>query len=359
MLSCYASSPLHSLEPLKDGWTDFHQEPLIPGISLKRPLSKEGDETLYQAWERYNDLLYKCPTYDINSHQKLNIFYNGMGSMNGQLLDSQGPIPGMIPAQALTKIQTMAGHSQKWHDGSTSRNVDNSSNPKGISTIVNKLDSLGRDIKKLKENVNFIQVGYQICGGAHLDKECPLNEEVKSIEAVKYGEFGPSQPFGNGAKFRVGPPGYYTRINNHPPFGEKNPSLEELMNKHLEESSRKRAEMEEWLKINNFLFPSDFMVMDMLNTRNETMILGRPFLVTIHARIDVFNKEISLGIGQDRVVFNMNNKTHNFNTPIGEIYMIKSTFDNEYTSHTSSDPSSRFEKTNDFAYVNIYCNELS
>ncbi|GJY56646.1 hypothetical protein Tco_0455761 [Tanacetum coccineum] len=104
------------------------------------------------------------------------------------------------------------------------------------------------------------------------------------------------------------------------------------------------------------LFPSDFMVMDMLNTRNETMILGRPFLVTIHARIDVFNKEISLGIGQDRVVFNMNNKTHNFNTPIGEIYMIKSTFDNEYTSHTSSDPSSRFEKTNDLHNENNYCN---
>nr|GEU93148.1 hypothetical protein [Tanacetum cinerariifolium] len=31
---------------------------------------QEGDETLYQAWERYNNLLYKCPTYGINSHQK-------------------------------------------------------------------------------------------------------------------------------------------------------------------------------------------------------------------------------------------------------------------------------------------------
>ncbi|GJS98278.1 hypothetical protein Tco_0819448 [Tanacetum coccineum] len=31
---------------------------------------QDGDESLYQAWERYNDLLYKCPTHDINSHQK-------------------------------------------------------------------------------------------------------------------------------------------------------------------------------------------------------------------------------------------------------------------------------------------------
>ncbi|GKA15240.1 hypothetical protein Tco_0694987 [Tanacetum coccineum] len=35
--------------------------------------------------------------------------------------DSQGLILGMIPAQALTAIQTIADHSQKWHDGSSSR----------------------------------------------------------------------------------------------------------------------------------------------------------------------------------------------------------------------------------------------
>ncbi|GKF64387.1 putative ribonuclease H-like domain-containing protein, partial [Tanacetum coccineum] len=119
-----------------------------------RNFKQEGDETLYQAWEWYNNLLYKCPTHDINSHQKVNIFYNGLSTMNRQLLDSQGPIPGMTPAQALMAIQTMADNSQEWHDG--------------------------RD--------------------------------------------------------------------NHPSFGEKKLSLEELMNKHLKESTRRRAEMEEWVK---------------------------------------------------------------------------------------------------------------
>ncbi|GJS10670.1 hypothetical protein Tco_0367466 [Tanacetum coccineum] len=78
-----------------------------------RNFKQEGDKTLYQAWEQYNDLLYKWPTHDINSHKKVNIFYNGLDTMNRQLLDSQGPIPGMTPAQALTTIQTMADHSQK------------------------------------------------------------------------------------------------------------------------------------------------------------------------------------------------------------------------------------------------------
>ncbi|GJR35244.1 hypothetical protein Tco_1210928 [Tanacetum coccineum] len=94
----------------------FIQRYCLPSKTAKkleeiRNFKQEGDETVYQAWERYNDLLYKCPTHDINSHQKVNIFYNGLGTMNRQLLDSQGPIPGMTPTQALTTIHTMVDHS--------------------------------------------------------------------------------------------------------------------------------------------------------------------------------------------------------------------------------------------------------
>ncbi|GJS12505.1 hypothetical protein Tco_0406977 [Tanacetum coccineum] len=69
------------------------------------------------------------------------------------------------------------------------------------------------------------------------------------------------------------------------------------------------------VRIDKFLFPSDFVVIDMLEVRNETMILRRPFLATIYAEINVFNKEISLGVGEDRISFDMNKKIHNFTTP--------------------------------------------
>ncbi|GKC00580.1 copia protein [Tanacetum coccineum] len=62
------------------------------------------------------------------------------------------------------------------------------------------------------------------------------------------------------------------------------------------------------VKINKFLIPFDFMIMDMLREPNETMILGRPFLATIHAQIDVFKSKISLGIGGDRILFDMDGK---------------------------------------------------
>ncbi|GJS98305.1 MAK10-like protein [Tanacetum coccineum] len=134
---------------------------------------QEGDESLYQAWERYNNLLYKCSTHEINSYQKVNIFYKGLSTMNHQLLDSQGLIPMMRPDKALTAIQTMADHSQKWHDGSTSRNIRSSSSKDGLAALV----------------------GCQICEGPHLDKDYPLSMEVKQVEVVRYGEFGRTKPF--------------------------------------------------------------------------------------------------------------------------------------------------------------------
>ncbi|GJV51508.1 putative ribonuclease H-like domain-containing protein [Tanacetum coccineum] len=182
----------------------------IPGVSQDVVLLRVFLFTLTGAAKR----LLKGLKTSITSSRKAMNRYTKLGN---------GPIPGMTPTQALTVRQTMADHSQKRHDGTSSKNIDSNSNTDGLAVIVTKLDNLRRDMKKLKENVHAIQVGCQICKGPHLDKECPLNEEVKQVEEVNYGEFGCTTPFNrsNGAKFRVGPPGYYTSIDNQTSFGEK------------------------------------------------------------------------------------------------------------------------------------------
>ncbi|GKB45536.1 reverse transcriptase domain-containing protein [Tanacetum coccineum] len=112
------------------------------------------------------------------------------------------------------------------------------------------------------------------------------------------------------------------------------------------------------VKTDKFLFPSDFIVMDMLKTRNETMILWRPFLATIHAEIYIFNKEISLGIRDDMVTFDMDRKAHNFTTPVGKIYMIHH-IESPSRSNAPSDKSSRFKKSDDLHNENNYVQERS
>ncbi|GKA19296.1 hypothetical protein Tco_0699211 [Tanacetum coccineum] len=58
----------------------------------------------------------------------------------------------------------------------------------------------------------------------------------------------PNRKIPYGGKFRVGPPGYYTKADNRPPYGERRKSLEELLAKHQEESAWRSTEMEVWIK---------------------------------------------------------------------------------------------------------------
>ncbi|GJU33133.1 hypothetical protein Tco_1176722 [Tanacetum coccineum] len=74
--------------------------------------------------------------------------------------------------------------------------IQSNSNTDGLAAFVSKLDNLGRDMKKLKENILAIQVGCQICEGPHLDKECPLKEDVKHVEEVKTTNGAPSSSTG-------------------------------------------------------------------------------------------------------------------------------------------------------------------
>ena len=53
------------------------------------------------------------------------------------MIDSQGLILGMTPAQALDVIQDMADHSQRWHDGGSTRSTCGS--VEGMNALTNKL----------------------------------------------------------------------------------------------------------------------------------------------------------------------------------------------------------------------------
>nr|GEV41966.1 putative ribonuclease H-like domain-containing protein [Tanacetum cinerariifolium] len=53
------------------------------------------------------------------------------------------------------------------------------------------------------------------------------------------------------------------------------------------------------IKIEKFILPIDFVILDMREDSRIPIILGRPFLATARAMIDVFNKKITLRVGDD------------------------------------------------------------
>ncbi|GJZ68030.1 putative reverse transcriptase, RNA-dependent DNA polymerase [Tanacetum coccineum] len=75
------------------------------------------------------------------------------------------------------------------------------------------------------------------------------------------------------------------------------------------------------VKISNFGFLVDFIILDIMEDENVPIILGRPKLATAHLKIDVYGKKISLGVGNDQVVFNINKKESP--TSISPICVIK------------------------------------
>jgi hypothetical protein len=58
-----------------------------------------------------------------------------------------------------------------------------------------------------------------------------------------------------------------------------------------------------WVKIDKFVFLVNFIIVDMHEDTKISLILGRPFLSTARAKIDVFKRKISFRIGDDKVVF--------------------------------------------------------
>ncbi|GJZ32375.1 hypothetical protein Tco_0577811, partial [Tanacetum coccineum] len=118
---------------------------------------QEPDENLYQAWERFKELLMKCPQHYLTEMQEVILFYNGLGIPTRQILDSRGAIPSKIAANAKVAIQEMAEYSQKWHNR-TSRSRSTKTSDR-LAAIQAQLNNLGREIKKVNEKVYAAQVG--------------------------------------------------------------------------------------------------------------------------------------------------------------------------------------------------------
>nr|XP_016446002.1 PREDICTED: uncharacterized protein LOC107771181 [Nicotiana tabacum] len=59
------------------------------------------------------------------------------------------------------------------------------------------------------------------------------------------------------------------------------------------------------VRVGKFVFPVDFIVLEMKECPNEPIILGRPFLATDRAIIDVHQGQLILRVDEERVIFDM------------------------------------------------------
>ena len=197
---------------------------------------QEEGETLYNAWERFKELILKCPQHYLTDMQEVIAFYKGLDGPTKLNLDSRGAIPNMKANDAKKAIQEMAEYSQKWHNGSSNRKHSTEESDLAASVRA-QIEGLRRELKKTNEKVYAAQVGCEICKGPHYTKDCPHKEGVQADEEACYTQFRNSYPQG---QFRAAAPGFYQRNNGNPSFQERRQSLEETVSKFINEQNRRR-----------------------------------------------------------------------------------------------------------------------
>ncbi|XP_016192280.1 uncharacterized protein LOC107633158 [Arachis ipaensis] len=76
------------------------------------------------------------------------------------------------------------------------------------------------------------------------------------------------------------------------------------------------------VKVGEFIFPADFVVLDIEEEANTLIIMGRPFLATSGAIIDVQKGELVLRLHEEKMVFNVFKATSYSKESIGECMMV-------------------------------------
>ncbi|GKC85000.1 hypothetical protein Tco_1140717, partial [Tanacetum coccineum] len=103
------NEPTGSIKTWEDLKTKFLNKYYPPGRTAKKMedinnFQKEPDETLYQAWECFKELLMKCPQHYLTKMQEVILFYNGLDVPTRQILDSRGVVPTKTATDAKATI---------------------------------------------------------------------------------------------------------------------------------------------------------------------------------------------------------------------------------------------------------------
>src|SRR5262249_12436324 len=106
-------------------------------------------ETLYKAWERYKDLLRKCPHYRLPKWLQVQTFYNGLINGHKAMIDATtgGTLNSKTPEITYELIDEVATDSYQWQiDRSTNKKQAGVHNVDAIIALVAQIELLNTKI---------------------------------------------------------------------------------------------------------------------------------------------------------------------------------------------------------------------
>ncbi|KAK1429674.1 hypothetical protein QVD17_11888 [Tagetes erecta] len=119
------------------------------------------------------------------------------------------------------------------------------------------------------------------------------------------------------------------------------------------------------VRVGKFVFPVDFVILDMDEDKNVPLILGRPFLATSRALVDVFEGKLTLRVDEEEVVFSIEKSMKHTQNNDDTLYFIDSIdyhvdhYLQEMLGHDSLDTQLLEGEELDFEQANQICDELA
>ncbi|GJV54089.1 reverse transcriptase domain-containing protein [Tanacetum coccineum] len=190
----------------------------------------EGDETFYEAWDRFNDLLRACPHHGFSELHQLDTFYNALNSNDQDSLNfaAGGNFLDKMPRDCLRIIESKSKVRNSRNKPVVAK-VSSSSSTPGISPDVAELKDMVKALLLEKKNqtqaptpVKAVEESCVTCGGTHSYRNCPatdgnvyrdnIQEFVSQAAAANFnqGNTGYRAPIAN----QIRPPGFPPVQNN-------------------------------------------------------------------------------------------------------------------------------------------------
>ncbi|GKE10715.1 reverse transcriptase domain-containing protein [Tanacetum coccineum] len=183
------------------------------------------DESFFEAWDRFNDLLRACPHHGFSELHQLDTFYNFLNFNDQDSLNSAagGNVLDKMPRECLKIIESKSKVRQSRSKAIVAK-VSTSSSTPGMSSDVAELKDMVKALLLDKKNqtqapatAKAVEESCVTCGGTHSHQNCPtttgnvyrdnIQEYVSQAAATNYNQgntgFRPQM-----AANQIRPPGF-------------------------------------------------------------------------------------------------------------------------------------------------------
>ncbi|GJX01871.1 reverse transcriptase domain-containing protein [Tanacetum coccineum] len=210
------------------------------------------DESFYEAWDRFNDLLRACPHHGFSELHQLDTFYNALNANDQDSLNSAagGNFLDKMPRECLRIIESKSKVHNSRNKAAVAKVSSNSFTP-GISPDVAALTTEVSELKNMMKTmlidkqkvqalvpVKAVEQSCVTCGGAHSYRNCPaidgnvyrdnIQEYVSQAAAANFNQGADAANFNQGNTIsrppmvanQIRPPGFPPIQNNQNRFNQ-------------------------------------------------------------------------------------------------------------------------------------------